>query len=969
MGLYESFRDPSSEFRQAPFWFWNHRLDRETLDWQIDQMAEKGLGGFVMHARHGLITPYLSDEWFDCIRFGCEKARELGMVAWAYDERDWPSGPAGGEVIANHANRLNYLKLSTEEVDGPCTIDLGSDVVCVYVSKEGEGQKRVEPDRSLELGEGKWRVAKAFRFESPAILWFESYLDTLNESACRDFIRSTYDKHVQKLGDLRRLGLTGFFTDEPALSTYPDDLGRIPWTPTLPEAFEALKGYDLLDYLPDLFSETDMGPQVRYDYWDVACRMFEKAFFEAIEGWCDQRGVKLIGHPLGEEPLFFQFRCLGNIFYYLKHFHMPGLDHLTCHVGKGGAGAMSPKMVASAALLAGRERTMTETFGESGWGLTLREMKWMTDWQIAHGINYFIPHAFYYSVSMRRKKDSPPSEFYQAPYWPYYRHFADYSARLTAAMTGGEHGAKVAVLYPMSSVWADFVPGGENCGLDELEQSFAPLGEALLRIHRDFVVVDEASFAGAKVEGRKFKVNGLTFEALIVPKMTAVHEDALAALTRVAESCVVAAMPVGLLRVLRPASPDVIEAEPQRIDLAEIRGVRPLASGGEEDLRAALAEVTPEVTVDGAPDVYYLHRRKDGLALYFLANTSHEPVKAVFSFETVGRAEIWDAETGERHRAPGQKAVEGRLGIPIELAPVGSCLVVVDPSQPVAHAPEAHFRAGKRIKLCGPGASSDLWSFNPENGSFYALRDWQLHTTNQHHVTELCYRTQFVMPERLGNLRLILDGIPRKAAGLPEGARPIMSHETDAIVLLDGKELKDDLPWEIDPEFHALDLRGKCEPGTHEIIIVIKNNGWFPQPPLGEYAWLAGDFQVDSRGDMPCLIPIRGIKTGPWEDQGHPYFSGTACYYADLHLEGDLYGRRVFLDAGRVGHLLDVEVNAQPAGVRAWPPYRVEITGLVKPGWNQFMLRVTNSARNFFEGPDRSRPSGLLEDVWIEIEA
>jgi hypothetical protein len=68
MGLLESFSNPSNEFRQAPFWFWNHRLDKATLEWQIGQMHEKGLGGYVMHARHGLMTPYLSDEWFACIR-------------------------------------------------------------------------------------------------------------------------------------------------------------------------------------------------------------------------------------------------------------------------------------------------------------------------------------------------------------------------------------------------------------------------------------------------------------------------------------------------------------------------------------------------------------------------------------------------------------------------------------------------------------------------------------------------------------------------------------------------------------------------------------------------------------------------------------------------------------------------------------------------------------------------------------
>ena len=971
MTLYETFRNPPSEFRQAPFWFWNHRLDKDALEWQIEQMKDKGLGGFVMHARHGLLTPYLSDEWFDCIRFCCEKAREHGLVAWAYDERDWPSGPAGGEVIADHANRLSYLRFEVTEVEAPANVELDEAVVCAYrapvsgVAPDAPTPfSRVE-GAAVDLAEGRWRVAKAVRFECPAILWFESYLDTLDPEACRAFIRATYDRHEEKLGDLRELGLAGFFTDEPAFSTYPDDLARIPWTAGLPEAFMERKGYDLLDHLPELFSADDpdgpeVGAQVRYDYWDVATTLFENAFFKALEAWCEARGLELIGHPLGEEPLFFQFRCLGNIFYLLKHLHMPGMDHLGRHVGKGGPAAMTPKMIESAALLAGRDRTMTETFGESGWGLSLRDMKWMSDWQIAHGINYFIPHAFYYSVAGRRKKDSPPSEFFQAPFWPYYRLFADYTARLTAAMAGGTHGAKVAVLYPMSSIWTDFVPGDEPGGaVQELEAAFAPLGEALLAIHRDFVVLDEASFANAEVNEKSFTVNGLEFEALVVPKLRSIHDSALAALRRVAGSCVVAAVPNTAVRVIRAAGLGALE----HVDLAKIPGVRVTAGADGRGLAQALAEVTPEVTIEDAPDVYYLYRRKEGKSLFFFANTADGAVETAVTLETTGLAEIWDPDTGDKRPAPGQEIVEGRLRLPIALPPAGSCLVVVDPQQPCAGLPAAPRAVTRRIPLC-----QDLWYYAPENGNFLTLKTWTMRTETRHHVTELHYTTQFMMPENLGNLRLILDGVPRHPYDLPEATRAMMAHETCAVVLLDGEPLTDDLPWEIDPQFRVLDLRGHCGPGSHEIEIVIKNNGWFPQPGLAEYAWLAGDFQIDATGDVPCLVPIRGLKTGPWEEQGHPYFSGTGCFYTDIELEGDVVGKRVFVEAGRVGHILEVEVNTMTAGVRAWPPYRIEVGHLIRAGYNQFVLKVTNTARNFFEGPDKDDPSGLLDEVWLEVE-
>ena len=955
MRLSESFQNPSSEFRQAPFWFWNHRLDKETLDWQMDMMQSKGIGGFVMHARHGLITPYLSEEWFDCIRFCCQKARERGMMAWAYDERDWPSGPAAGETLKDPANRMSYVRFDIESVEGPATITFSPEVQAAYVA-ENDVFKRIE-GTTWSAPAGTSRIARLIRFECPSMLWFESYLDTLSQKACDAFIASTYDKHEAVLGDLKAMGLEGFFTDEPALSTYPDDLRRIPWTPELVDAFKARKGYDLLDFIPDLFGVTERGKQVRCDYWDLATSLFENAFFKTIHDWCEKRGLKMIGHPLGEEPLFFQFRCLGTIFPYLKHFHMPGLDHLAIQVGKGQASTLSPKMVESAALLAGRERTMTETFGESGWGLTLREMKWMADWQMAHGINYIIPHAFYYSVAGRRKKDSPPSEFFQSPFWPYYQYFADYTARITAAMTGGEHVARIAVLYPMSSVWAEFVPGETvSPVVQELETAFWPLGAALLNLHRDFIVLDEASFAKAQVNGKTFTVNGLEFDAVVIPKITVIREDALATLKQIAATGTAVAVSSAPVKILSVNGP-----EPgAELDLTSL-GITLTEGASASALERALAPVPADVQLTNADDVFYLHRRKEGKDLYFLANTAHEPVKTIASLASVGYAECWDPATGNRTEIPGQHVQEGRLVFPLELASVGSALIVVDPAREPGQTPLVLMEPAKRIVF------DDRWHFNPENGNFIALRNWTLATRTRGHVTELRYTAQLSTTEFFANMRLIVDGIPKQPHGVSDAVLPMMGFETRAAVYWDGTLLEDELPWEFDPQFRVLAVPHRTPPGRHTIELVIQNNGWFPQPGLEEYVWLAGDFHVEHEGTHPYLVPLRGINIGPWEEQGYPCFSGTGAYFADITLPKEVLNKRLFLNAGRVGDLLEVEINGQHAGVYPWPPYRAEVSNLFCEGPNLVVLKVTNSARNFFEGPDKANPSGLLDRVVLEV--
>src|SRR5690606_36616405 len=64
-------------------------------------------------------------------------------------------------------------------------------------------------------------------------------------------------------------------------------------------------------------------------------------------------------------------------------------------------------------------------------------------------------------------------------------------------------------------------------------------------------------------------------------------------------------------------------------------------------LQAALDRcITPDLTIS-VPDVFYLHRVKDGHDVYFLANTMQEDRGRVeVTFEQVGRPELWNPITG-----------------------------------------------------------------------------------------------------------------------------------------------------------------------------------------------------------------------------------------------------------------------------------------------------------------------------------
>ena len=48
------FKNPTKEYRAAPFWSWNCELKKEILEKQIEIMKEMGFGGFHMHSRSGM---------------------------------------------------------------------------------------------------------------------------------------------------------------------------------------------------------------------------------------------------------------------------------------------------------------------------------------------------------------------------------------------------------------------------------------------------------------------------------------------------------------------------------------------------------------------------------------------------------------------------------------------------------------------------------------------------------------------------------------------------------------------------------------------------------------------------------------------------------------------------------------------------------------------------------------------------
>ena len=115
---FKEFRNPPKEYRAIPFWSWNDKLDPEFLRWQIREMDKVGLGGYFMHARGGLQTEYLSEEWMECIAACIDEGNKTGMQSWCYDEEGWPSGFAGG-IVTEMGDKYHVRWLKSRSMKTP----------------------------------------------------------------------------------------------------------------------------------------------------------------------------------------------------------------------------------------------------------------------------------------------------------------------------------------------------------------------------------------------------------------------------------------------------------------------------------------------------------------------------------------------------------------------------------------------------------------------------------------------------------------------------------------------------------------------------------------------------------------------------------------------------------------------------------------------------------------------------------
>lgn len=984
----ELFKNPTSEYRAAPFWAWNCKMDNEMLGEQIDFFKEMGFGGFHMHSRAGMAMRYLKKEFMDLVKFCTDKAKKEKMLSYLYDEDRWSSGAAGGYVTKNKRFRERYLVITqnkTEHFSAQEAISeakpylLATFDIVLNADGELESYERIS-EEAAPKGK-KWYFYVAAAKEDP---WFnnQTYLDTLNKEAVDEFVKITGAAYKDAVGSEFGKTVPSIFTDEPHFAAKvplgfadSNENAELPWSFGIEKTFEERYGYDIIEKLPEVIWNLPGGEAsyARYDYHDHICETFAENFADNYGKWCKENGLALTGHMLEEDNLQAQTRVLGEAMRSYRAFEVPGIDMLCNHFNYATA-----KQCQSAVHQYGRDAMMSELYGVTNWDFDFRGHKSQGDWQAALGVTLRVPHLSWVSMAGQAKRDYPASISYQSPWFKEYKYIEDHFARLNTALTRGKPVVKVGVIHPVESFWLHFGPAENTADIrEQLDKKFSDIIEWLIFGTIDFDFIAESLLPNQYKESESgLCVGEMKYDAVIVPDCETLRGTTLEILKKFKAA--------GGRVIFAGSCPKYIDARPSRA-AEKLYGESVCVAYDKIAVLDALKDFRlikiKNANGKSSDNLIYNMREDNGCRWLFIAHgkNEYEPVVPAqkkrdttdgqmvkIYIEGEHRVELYNTLTGEISEIPCEIS-NGKTVIDYVLYGGDSLLLKLTGGKAVKAAekteermPDKTFRIMERVEYKREEPNVlllDRAEYSLDGGEFNGEEEI-----------------------------LILDNLCRKKMGWPvkgdSMAQPWVIEEEPITHYL---TLRFKINSEISVEGAALAIE---DAETLEIILNGENvpakvSGWFVDKciktvklpeikagvneleikvPFGkrtntEWCYILGEFDVKVEGLVSTIVPKRDkIGFSPLSEQGMPFYGGNIVYKTeietpecDIDIQANCYR----------GALIKVYADGKEIGPIVFSPYRIRVENLSK-GRHTLEFKLFGTRINTFGGMHN-----VAEPMWV----
>lgn len=968
--LTANFQNPPPEYRTAPFWVWNNDVSKEDIDRTLTEFKDKGFGGVFIHPRYGMITEYLSDDWWELVDYSLQKAEELDMNIWIYDENSFPSGFAGGHVaaqmpevnsegVALKPHFMNVLKIP-KVAERPKHI----------FKKEGENWIEITAGVKLELGnKGEYCILDLNDYETSKWYGGYSYIDLLKPGVTEKFIEITMPGYEKTLGHEFGKRVPGIFTDEPNTNT--QSAGPIRYTPDLYEQFNKQWGYKLEPHLMSLITETGDWKKVRHNYQSTILQLFIDRWSKPWYKYTEEKNLQWTGHywehgwPSAKEGP-------DNMAMYAWH-QTPAIDMLF------NAEELRPdqfgnirnvKELSSVVNQFERHRALSETYGAAGWELTFDDMKRLGDWEFVLGVNFMNQHLSYISMAGDRKHDFPQSFGTHSPYWGVFRYQTDYFARLSLALSSGHQRNNILVIEPTTTAWMFYNPTDrKNFKMYNVRSEFEPFLVELEKYQVEYdlgcenIIKDQG-----KIEDGKFVINKADYELVILPPGLENLDDKT----------------FDLIKLFVESGGKVLQvsSNPQFVN-GEKRSFAELQNSENweiySDINSSLfTELSNNENIkfenlDSIKGNVFHQRRdfEDGQLLFVTNFDKNET--AEIQLNMPGKSVI-DLNTSDGSIEPYTFVKKkGRVHFAISLPPSGSQLLFISTQKGKSKKPELNERellvSGKStIKAIDPNILNidyvelTMAKFKSEPMYFYSAGNkiWEEHGyPDNPWVSSSQFKTELIdadtFPDGTGFTvcyPFFVDSEWNEKEVKLVVERPWLYKVAVNGTLVSPLERE---RW-MDPDFHVFEISDFVKKGRNEVVI--KASPFSVYCEL-EPVYLLGDFAVIPQEKGWIIDNSKQLDFGSWKSQGMPFYGQTVSYSKTINvkIENDFI---IHLPKWK-GTVAEVIIDGEHRGIIQSKPYEIKVR--LPYGKHEIAVIVNGSNKNIL-GPHHNFKTPGIVTPW-----
>lgn len=555
--LKRDFTSMPMEFRPVPFYHMDGRFAEdgkltEDVAKNIALYKKSGYGGIVplpvsaQGGHAGTEPEFGTPEYYEDYGALLAKAKELGMSVIYYDDEDFPSGRAGGEIqreypgsTAQMLSRFEYKCMEGQNVSRALQSGEGYSLMSI-VAVEDDKRTVIDLREYLDGGKLVWKVPDGnWTIEEyvcrPADRFGAAFVNFMDYDASMDFVNLTYkrftDRYQDYIGDVVKM-------------TFYDDLqynvpNRRMWDRHFNEVFEERYGFDPAPYYPALWENIGVDTEhYKAMFMDCRAHMFAEGFFKAVGDFTRRNGLISTGHVAEPKDASCSW-LFGDGFLWRKQGGAVGLDLVHWYM----YGFNGLKIAMSAANNYDIDTVVCEIYGNYE-VLNKRVLYCEAMNAFSRGVNYLVPHTLWLSGNARIPHEVSHRN-------PEFRNdlpeYLDFVTRCQAMLRGGRHICDIAMLYPIYSVHSQMYLYESDA--DGFEHSITPTntdymtlinsimayaGRDLTVIHPE--VMSEKVTADDGVLYLDNKDNFERYRVLILPGMSMISLDNLRLIKKFWES-------------------------------------------------------------------------------------------------------------------------------------------------------------------------------------------------------------------------------------------------------------------------------------------------------------------------------------------------------------------------------------------------------------------------------------------------